>query len=611
MDAPETLSVEVPEAGGGGDEAITEPREFSGASRRARTSLAVLYWFEGAWAASFFGWVIAYWATLPAAYLPVLYGSEESAYRLVRTTDVPRLALYLAFIAVEAIVLAVAGFLTWRSRSNPNRTFGLIVGRGVLWSQPLLIVLMVISALAVQYGSNLNAFLPPSFATAGFVAVVVFGGLLAFLLGGAFPATGRLLSVAFTMLIIAVVLVPLLLVDGYSGSERVFSSFGQLPTGRTTLVVAVDCPSPNHCVAAGSKLVSFNTPVRYLTVVAFTGSNGRWEAASYPPALSLSLQMQFLESGLNTSIACRTNNRCLGIGFWSPTSRSSLPLPIWRSDDGGESWSVTSIRVPGGTALAEHSLACMNASDCVASNGQTVIVTRNGGERWQVVASLTATSQPPRFPAAGVACPTSRECIVALGAEEAANTRGMLGRLAMVAWTNDGGLTWTSRRVASLRVLPGAFACWSSTDCLLSGEAVDPINDGPNLLVTTDRGLQWERLPVPEGHKGWGLLQMRCVASKDCLATTGRTVIKTTNGGKTWTTLLKVSPTSWVAALSCSTAESCVAGGKAPWPSGESAALWTTHDGGRTWTSQPFPPMPVPRDLRPCPVFAKRCGFGT
>lgn len=68
MDTQDTLSVEASEAGDGGDEAIAEPGESSSTSRRARTFLAVLFWFEGAWATSFFGRTIAYWAGLPGAF---------------------------------------------------------------------------------------------------------------------------------------------------------------------------------------------------------------------------------------------------------------------------------------------------------------------------------------------------------------------------------------------------------------------------------------------------------------------------------------------------------------------------------------------------------------
>jgi hypothetical protein len=39
--------------------------------------------------------------------------------------------------------------------------------------------------------------------------------------------------------------------------------------------------------------------------------------------------------------------------------------------------------------------------------------------------------------------------------------------------------------------------------------------------------------------------------------------------------------------------------------------LWTTQNGGTTWTVQPFPTMPVPRGLRPCAAFATVCASGS
>ena len=79
---------------------------------------------RGGWAASFFGWTIAYWVAFPSAWAPYFNVSIE---RLVRTTDVPRMFLYLAFIIVVVVVLAVTGLLVWRSRSCLERTFGLAV----------------------------------------------------------------------------------------------------------------------------------------------------------------------------------------------------------------------------------------------------------------------------------------------------------------------------------------------------------------------------------------------------------------------------------------------------------------------------------------------------
>jgi photosystem II stability/assembly factor-like uncharacterized protein len=623
VDAQDTLSEAGSEAGDGGDEAIAEPGESSSTSRRARIFLAVLFWFEGAWAASFFGWTIAYWAALPGAYARDFFQDLHATHLLVRTTDVPRLCAYLAFIALVAIVLTVAGFAVWRARSNPSRAAGLILGRGVLWSQPLLIVLMVVSALAAEYGWNLGALvLAPSFPEIAIIAMVLFIAVVTFLLGkthpfllGSFPATGRFLSAGVTVLIVVMALVPLFLVDGFLGSERAFSSVGVLPTGQSVQVEAVDCALPSHCVAAGTNLGNFvGLPLRYVAIGGFIGSNGRWETTPLPPPEpnppAKSIVELLGDVGTSVSVACPTADRCLAIGLWSVSPPGKLSLPVWRSDDGGKRWVLMKAGFPGGAGLVHRSLGCMNASDCVASNGQVVIATRDGGIHWKVVANLAASQL--QNPAGAVACATSRGCVVVVSAEEAVNLRGTkFRRLTMVTWTSDAGLVWKSRSATGLQALPEAFACWSPTDCLLSGNPVDPSAPAPvaSLYLTRDRGLRWERLAVPGGPQGPGLVQMQCVASNECLATTGRSVIRTTDGGMTWTTLLQVSGSN-VRVLSCSTPDSCVAGGSVNWTSDQSAALWTTQDGGRSWTSQPFPRMPVPRDLRPCPVFSNRCGTG-
>jgi photosystem II stability/assembly factor-like uncharacterized protein len=602
------------DAGNAGDESSATIKKRRGLV--APRLLAIVFWLEAAWAAAFLGWTLAYWAGLPATYAAVLFGVQRSAYRLVRTTDVPRLIFYLGFLALLVIVLSFAGFAVWRLRSDSKQTFGLKLARGALWSQPLLIVLVIESAMAVGFGSAFASLvLPPSFPIVVLIATVVAVGVFTIVLEGKLPSTRRLTSLAAAVVVSAIALAPLFLVDGYFGSERSFSAFGVLPTGRSLVVAAVDCPSPTHCVAEGSNLVPFQLPLRYVAVAGLIGSNSRWRTA-WLPQLALgkaakSEGVQVFGSNGTTSIACPTSNVCLAVGFMSLSPPNRLSLPIWRSDNGGENWVLTPVPLAGGPGIVRRSLACLNELACVAVNGGTIIATRDGGTDWKTVARL---SVPPQFPnfAGVVACPTSRECIAVLSGVETLNGSARKVRWPTVlTWTNDGGRTWVSHRVAALRALPQAFACWSSTNCLMSGNPVDPLASGPSLYLTTDRGLRWNRLRVPGGSNGMGLIQIQCVAPRECYAATGNSVIKTTDGGETWTTTLTVTAPTVVSVLSCATAQNCVAGGTANWPSGQSAALWTTQNGGTTWTVQPFPTMPVPRGLRPCAAFATVCASGS
>jgi len=592
LDTQDVLDEVVPETERGGNGPFVEPGEPSRASKRAWACLAILFWFEAAWAASFFGWTIAYWAAYPSAFAPHFQPTIE---RMVRITDVSRMFVYLAFIIVAAVVLAITGVLVWRSRSSPRRTSGLAVGRGVLWAQPLLLVLVVETGIAVANNWDMNALLLvgfPQFPLPIFVATVVVATVLTGLAARGLSAKPWLVSAGTTLVIVAAVLVPLFAVGGYLGVQGSFSAIDSIPTGRSTLVVAVDCPFPNRCLAVGSNLIAFGVPVRYLTVMAAGGPDMKWKATAFPLGLSRSVEGLGLYSGLGTSIACPTRSKCLGIGFWFSFQSGPL-LPIWNSADGGLHWTVTSVRVPGAEGSQPQALACMNASDCAAIFGSALIDTRDGGKHWRVVANRTSVAVPTGV----LSCPTNQDCIAVQSTSENLNTIGTkTRRLTTVTSTRDGGLTWTSRTVVGLPFELESLGCWDATDCLLGTSYSSAV------YVTADRGFQWENLPSRRGTPGLGISHIRCVGPRECLAVVPGSVIKTTNGGKTWTTLLHVvRPNFGLFTLSCATAKNCVVGGGSEFSSGPSATLWTTQDSGQSWTRQPFPTLPVPRGLHPCP----------
>jgi hypothetical protein len=233
LDTQDALNEVVPETEDGGNGAFVEPGDPSRASRRAWAFLAVLFWFEAAWAASFFGWTIAYWAAYPSAFAPHFILSVE---HMVRITDTPRMALYLAFIGLAATLLAGTGFLVWRSRSSPRATFDFAVGRGVLWAQPLLVVLVIDTGIAVAYNWDMNGLTAsfPAFSIPVFVGMIVFATVFLLSLARALSTTRWLVSAGATVVIVATVLVPLFAVGGYFGVEGSFSSIDALPTGQHT-----------------------------------------------------------------------------------------------------------------------------------------------------------------------------------------------------------------------------------------------------------------------------------------------------------------------------------------------------------------------------------------
>ena len=131
---------------------------------------------------------------------------------------------------------------------------------------------------------------------------------------------------------IASALVPVVVVHGYLGSEYVFSTFGQLPTGRARFVTAIDCPSVTHCVAEGSNIESTSLPARYVAFVGVLDAATGWTTASLPLPSEVRPSSRFssLVAGAGASIVCPTLEECLGVGLLSYLSSHALSVPAIR-----------------------------------------------------------------------------------------------------------------------------------------------------------------------------------------------------------------------------------------------------------------------------------------
>ena len=499
----------------------SEDDRYPDMSIRGRTFLAILLWAEAAWAASFLGWTLAYWAGLPASFGRPFFGSQQAIYSLIPTTDMPRFALYVAFIGAVAVLLAASGFAMWRSRSARAEGFAGILAMGALWSQPVLVVLIIESALALKWDSTPDGALLPSFPILAIIGVGLVVGVAALFLGQGLPRSVRMGSLGVTLVIVATAVVPFLLVEGYVGSREVFSTFGVLPTGRSSEVAAIDCPSLTRCVAEGSNILSAQAPLQYEAVAALTGPDSKWRTVPLSPLEVRGSSSQTVVLGGSstvTSIACPTTRTCLAVGLWSLSPSLKFSLPIWRSEDGGEHWVLTSVPLPrtSGTVnlIARQSIACMNVRSCVASNGQVVIATRDGGTHWEVVTGVAGRRVVN--PATVLTCPTRQECIVVSARAESLGTKAgikLLGQLTtMVTSTSNAGLTWVTHRVGGLVFQPQALACWNSNDCLLSGVPTFTLTSALSLYLTTDRGRHWRRITAAVGPLGFQQIQCARVA---------------------------------------------------------------------------------------------------
>ena len=144
----------------------------------------------------------------------------------------------------------------WRSVSARAESFAGILALGALWSQPVLVVLIIESALALNWDSTPAGALLPSLPRSAIIGVGLVVGVAALFLAKVFRVgasgirRGHLGRSSRTE-------GALVAVEGYDRSREVFATFGVLPTGRSSEVAAIDCPSLT-CSCRGG----FKHPVR-------------------------------------------------------------------------------------------------------------------------------------------------------------------------------------------------------------------------------------------------------------------------------------------------------------------------------------------------------------
>ncbi len=580
-----------------------QPRGFLGWSwsgfPRRRMLLAVVLWMESAWAAAFLVWTVVLWAELPRNVESTGF-DQDASIRLIRSTDVPRMGLWLALVLLVTIVLFISALSWWHAYSRPTGQGPSNLAAGTAWAQPLLAVLILESALAVQYAIALYGPVGVTTPTASkallaSIAVVVALVMLVLVGGWSKPRLGALLSL---IVIAGLVVAPLLLVDGYWGYSQRFSVLGALPTGRTSFVGGLSCVAPGPCLAEGWNPGGL-VRSRYDAVIAIENSSSVWEAASPVPAPGR-IGLNGPLGGYRASISCPTPRVCVALGLWVPrdllySTPGKVTVPLWRSRDGGTHWAMSFIKMPSSAGLPLAQLACMTALTCVASDGSTVVETSDGGSIWSTVSQLPVPKQLQ--PGAALDCPTSRSCIVFSSTiQEVGSPRSRSQVHIVEDITTDGGANWDSFHApGAMSFPPSALGCWSSSSCLLQTEE---LGSGADLYRTDDGGSHWKLLRAQVG--GVGLSSIVCPAVRLCFAIANGTIVRTRDGGASWKILLSNGGPTSAVALSCSSALDCVAGGTVASNSGGQATLWSTRSAGATWVGQPFPQVNLPEDTHPC-----------
>ena len=224
-------------------------------------------------------------------------------------------------------------------------------------------------------------------------------------------------------------------------------------------------------------------------------------------------------------------------------------------------------------------ITCSNTSNCLAvgrtnSNAGLIVTSSNGGNSWTARPLPTGVKELQ-----GIGCFGSRCVAVGLGQALA---------------SGDGGSTWSLQAVAaqSPPQLTSA-ACYSASSCVVGGWSEN--FGGPAsgfIAVTSDGGGSWQTVTSNNNPIG-AVFSVACPSPSFCVAL-GSEIRVSHDGGSTWalrTTNTGIS--GGLHSVTCGSATSCVAAGAGPNDPSGGAQVFTTSDGGNTWTSQTAPPGSV------------------
>jgi BNR/Asp-box repeat len=290
-------------------------------------------------------------------------------------------------------------------------------------------------------------------------------------------------------------------------------------------------------------------------------------------------------------VACFRGSHCVLVGSAVGTGALvDIPAAAY-SLDSGKTWSGN--RIHGGPNQPE-SVACSSPLVCVgvgqnhtASNGGEtwvpgVLRTTNGGATW---ASQTLAATQGFL--GGISCPSLSRC-VAVGM-----ALGATGTVAPLEYySRNGGVTWTAGGVSNTFNQISTVSCPNATRCLALGVT----QTGANVsIVSTDGGASWSQGGTPPGTGE--LDSVSCFSIRDCVAVGNNANLNspdslqdvrareliTADGGMSWKPGVLPKGVSFLNAVACTSAGSCVAVGSGELGSTAPPIAIHSRDRGHTW----------------------------
>jgi photosystem II stability/assembly factor-like uncharacterized protein len=183
-----------------------------------------------------------------------------------------------------------------------------------------------------------------------------------------------------------------------------------------------------------------------------------------------------------------------------------------------------------------------------------------------------------------VSCASTRDC-VAVGSND------------VVDYTTDGGSSWSvDDRVPEKQSSTDSFigvSCASTRDCVAVGRQILAVGSDPFAIYATDGGRSWSvgTLPAHNSAEFYPpeLNDVSCASTRDCVAVGGGGAAYTNDGGSSWSySIGTVLSTLEFIAVSCPSTRDCVALGENDQGGGSPSVAYTT-DGGYSWRVVPTP----------------------
>lgn len=255
-------------------------------------------------------------------------------------------------------------------------------------------------------------------------------------------------------------------------------------------VASLQCLSASHCDAvlwANFGGPGLNTIVDNIFVQTSDGGQ-TWSSMILPgqPAPNAQGSTAPTVSAVNTNaLSCPTTQFC--IASTSISSSNGTTSLIWRTENGGATWSLSSL--PNGL-ISVGPISCPDAEHCwtiawplSGNDAGQLLESSDGGASW---ASRTPTSTSPSTSWGTASCPTDNNCWLA-GEVKGANSTSV------VYATSNGGQTWSK---APLPTSVGALSaplkgidtidCNADLTCIVLGIPRGVSEDGVNEAVLTN-----------------------------------------------------------------------------------------------------------------------------